>query len=123
MLRQAIAATHVGYFRAGPLTQALIWEWYPLPVSAADFLTGNSDDMALKPTSVTRVDPPLAPSENALVNKTGATNGFGAYIAFIPGRRVGLVILANRNHPTAVRLALARQIITALGIRDVAVEP
>ncbi|WP_428486181.1 class C beta-lactamase [Rhodopila sp.] len=122
-LRRALAATHVGYFRAGPMTQAPIWEWYPLPVSSADFSAGNSDDMVLKPNPVTRIDPPLTPPAAALVNKTGATNGFGTYIAFIPGRRVGLVVLANRNHPTTVRLALARQIFVALGVRDIAVDP
>ena len=120
VLRRALAATHVGYFRAGPMTQALIWEWYPLPVSAADFSAANSDDMLLKPNPVTRIDPPQTPPADALVNKTGATNGFGSYIAFIPGRRIGLVILANRNHPTTARLVLARQIFLALGIRDVA---
>jgi beta-lactamase class C len=122
-LRRALAATHVGYFRAGPMTQALIWEWYPLPVSSADFSAGNSDDMVLKPSPVKRINPPLTPPAATLVNKTGATNGFGTYIAFIPGSRVGLVILANRNHPTTVRLALARQIFAALSVPDIAVEP
>jgi beta-lactamase class C len=122
-LRRALTATHVGYFRAGPMTQALIWEWYPLPVSSADFSAGNNDDMVLRSNPVTRIDPPLPPPAAALVNKAGATNGFGTYTAFIPGRRVGLVILANRNHPTMVRLALARQIFEALGVRDIAVEP
>ncbi|MCP2009531.1 CubicO group peptidase (beta-lactamase class C family) [Duganella sp. HSC-15S17] len=28
-LRQAIAATHIGYFQAGKMTQDLIWEQYP----------------------------------------------------------------------------------------------
>jgi beta-lactamase class C len=121
-LRRALTATHVGYFRAGPMIQALIWEWYLLPVSSADFSAGNSDDMVLRPNPVTRIDPPLPPPAAALVNKAGATNGFGAYTAFIPGRKVGLVVLANRNHPTLVRLTLARQIFVALGVRDIAVE-
>lgn len=123
MLRRAMDATHVGYFRAGPMTQALIWEWYPLPVSSAHFSAGNSDDMVLRPNPVIRLDPPQAAPANSLVNKTGATNGFGAYVAFIPGRKIGLVILTNRNHPTAIRLALARQIFVALGVRDIAVTP
>ena len=123
VLRRAIAATHVGYFRAGPMMQAMIWEWYPLPVTAEDFATGNGDAMVLMPNAVTRVEPPQAPPPNALVTKTGATNGFGAYVAFIPGRKLGLVVLANRNHPTAVRLTLAEQVFAALGVRGIAEKP
>ena len=120
VLRRALFATHKGYFKAGPMTQALIWEWYRLPVSADDFVEGNSDDMALKPQPVTRLDPPQPPPDDALVTKTGATNGFGAYLAFIPERRIGLVLLANRNTPTAERLKLAEEVLAALGVAGVA---
>lgn len=120
LLRRALLDTHTGYFKAGPMTQGLIWEWYRLPVSAADFAAGNSDDMALKPQPVTRLDPPQPPPDDALVTKTGATNGFGAYLAFIPGRRIGLVLLANRNTPTAARLKLAEEVLAALGVAGVA---
>lgn len=122
-LRRALAVTHVGHFRVGPVTQALIWEWYPLPISSEDFEAGNSDAMVLKPNPVTRLDPPQPAPDAALINKTGATNGFGAYVAFIPGRRIGLVLLANRNHPTAERLVLAEQVFAALGAPGVADRP
>lgn len=116
VLRRALAATQVGHVRAGPMVQALIWEWYPLPLSREDFATGNGDAMVLEPNPVTRIEPPLAPPAASLVTKTGATNGFGAYAAFVPGRRTGLVVLANRNHPTALRLRLAERVFAALGV-------
>jgi beta-lactamase class C len=122
-LRRALAATHVGHFRAGPMTQALIWEWYALPITADDLAAGNGDTMVLKANPVTRLEPPRTPPADALVNKTGATNGFGAYVAFITGRRIGLVVLANRNHPTAVRLALAEQVFGALGAQGIPSQP
>jgi len=33
---------------------------------------------------------------NALIEKTGSTNGFRAYIGVIPGQKIGVVILVNR---------------------------
>ncbi len=122
-LRRALAATHIGHVRAGPMTQALIWEWYPYPVSAEDFAAGHADAMVLKPNPVTRLDPPRPPPPDAVVDKTGGTSGFGAYAAFIPGRRIGLVILANRNHETLVRVTLAERIFAALGASGVGGEP
>ena len=57
------------------------------------------------------------------MDKTGGTSGFGAYAAFIPGRRIGLVILANRNHESLLRVALAERIFAALGAPGVGGTP
>ena len=32
-------------------------------------------------------------------NKTGSTGGFGAYVALLPSRELGVVVLANRGYP------------------------
>lgn len=119
LLQRALSATQVGQVQAGPMTQALIWEWYALPVSDDDLAVGDGDAMMLKSTPVTRLDPPRARSTDSRVTKTGATNGFGAYVAFIPGRKIGLVVMANRNHPTAVRLTLAKQVFAALNFQGI----
>jgi beta-lactamase class C len=119
-LQRALAATREGSFQAGPMTQALIWEWYPLPVSAESLAIGNGDAMVFKPNPVTRIEPPRPPPAESLVAKTGGTGGFGSYAAFIPGQGIGLVLLANRQHPTELRIALARQVFVALKARGVA---
>jgi beta-lactamase class C len=50
-----------------------------------------------------------------LINKTGSTNGFAAYVAFVPARRLGIVLLTNKNFPIAARVRAAFEILTQLG--------
>ncbi|WP_370888687.1 class C beta-lactamase [Caballeronia sp. RCC_10] len=112
--QRAIIATHTGYFVAGPMTQDLIWEQYPYPAQLQALLDGNSPAMALEAQRVERMQPPQAPRGDVWINKTGSTNGFGAYVAFVPGQHVGIVMLANRNIPNTERVAAAYAIVTAL---------
>jgi len=93
----------------------LIWEQYPYPVELKQVLAGNSDAMAYQATKVIELNPPLQPQANALINKTGSTNGFAAYVAFVPAQKLGIVILANKNYPIAPRVTAAYQILTQLG--------
>ena len=71
------------------MTQDLIWEQYQYPAALPDLLEGNSDKVSLEANPVVKLDPPLPPGENVLINKTGSTNGFAAYAAFVPGKKVG----------------------------------
>jgi beta-lactamase class C len=112
--QRAITGTHTGYFKAGPMTQDLIWEQYPYPVAQKALLQGNAPEMVLHATPVTAIEPPLPPMDQVWINKTGSTNGFGSYVAFVPAKRMGIVILANRNFPIEDRVAAAYRILTAL---------
>lgn len=113
-LRRAIIDTHTGYFKAGPMTQDLIWEQYPYSVTLQTLLDGNSSAMALNATPVTAITPPQPPRADVWINKTGSTNGFGAYVAFIPQKRLGIVMLANKNYPNEQRVSAAYWILTSL---------
>ncbi|MDA0575759.1 beta-lactamase [Burkholderia gladioli] len=113
-LQRAVTQTHTGYFQAGPMTQDLIWEQYPYPVALKTLLTGNGPAMLFKGMKVTEIRPPEAPRDDVWINKTGSTNGFSSYVAFVPAKRMGIVILANRSYPIEDRVAAAYRILTAL---------
>ncbi|WJN57832.1 class C beta-lactamase [Pseudomonas sp. SO81] len=113
-LRQAIATTHQGHYRVGDMTQGLGWERYTYPISLQRLQAGNSSQMALQPHTAERFAKPQAAEGDLLLNKTGSTNGFGAYVVLLPARATGLVILANRNYPNAERVRIALQILSTL---------
>lgn len=113
-LRRAVTASHTGYFKIGGMTQALGWEKYPYPLELDQLLSGNSADMASKPHEATRLAPPQMGEQAELINKTGSTRGFGAYVAFVPSKGIGVVMLANRNYPNPERIKAAYRILTAL---------
>jgi len=113
-LGRAIAATHSGYYRVGAMTQDLIWEQYRYPVSLGTLLQGNSESMIFDEKSVRPIEPPSRPTNDVWIDKTGSTNGFSAYVAFVPRRKIGIVLLANRSYPIPSRVATAYRILSRL---------
>lgn len=61
---------------------------------------------------------PLAPQSvgpAGLFNKTGSTTASApAYVAFVPDRHIGIVMLANKNLPIAARVTAAHAVLSAL---------
>ena len=113
-LQKAIAMTHTGFYAVGEMTQGLGWESYAYPVTGQALLTGNSPAISLETNPVTGFATPRVMGEQRLYNKTGSTNGFGAYVAFVPARGIGIVMLANRNYPNAARVEAAYTILQQL---------
>ena len=108
-IRQAIENTHIGYFKVGAMTQGLGWEQYAYPVKLETLLQGNSSKMALESHAVTLIKQPKIASQSTYFNKTGSTNGFGAYAAFVPQHKIGMVMLANTNVPNEARIKATYQ--------------
>ncbi|WP_431222500.1 class C beta-lactamase [Serratia sp. L9] len=114
ILQQAIANSQARYFRVGSLFQGLGWEMYDLPINSQAVIAASGNDIALQPQKAEVLTPPSLAKPATWVHKTGSTNGFGAYIAFIPEKKVGIVMLANKNYPNPVRVAAAYHILQAL---------
>jgi beta-lactamase class C len=113
-LQQAIALTHSAYYSVGDMTQGLGWEMYRYPITLDRLLDGNSTPMAMEAHKVQWLNPPQAQPQNVLINKTGSTGGFGAYVVYVPSKEIGIVMLANKNFPNAQRVRIAHQILSAL---------
>lgn len=118
MLQAALNNTRKRYFSVGQMTQGLIWEEYAMPVDLPTLQEGNAPKLILNPTPVSVKTPAATPDSNVWVNKTGATNGFGAYVAFVPEERFGVVLLANKNYPNAERVEIAHKIYSNLAGRQ-----
>lgn len=112
-IENALERTHTKYFDTDTFTQAVGWEGYDYPVSLSQLLKGNSSDVILNAK-------PVQASESGTLgrdvwyNKTGSTGGFGAYVAYVPSEKIGIVILANKNYPNAERVEAAYNIISSV---------
>lgn len=109
----ALARTRLSEYETAHYSQAMIWEGYSWPVNAAELAVGNSSDMAMSRQPMTKVDARQLDG-NVFLNKTGATNGFGSYVAMVPSEKIGVVVLANRNYPNPVRAEATRELIEQL---------
>ncbi|MCG6239592.1 class C beta-lactamase [Vibrio diabolicus] len=112
-IENALERTHTKYFDTDTFTQAVGWEGYDYPVLLSQLLKGNSSDVILNAK-------PVQASESGTLgrdvwyNKTGSTGGFGAYVAYVPSEKIGIVILANKNYPNAERVEAAYNIISSV---------
>ncbi|NIA71577.1 beta-lactamase [Pelagibius litoralis] len=117
-LKAALERTRQGQSKTAYYVQAMIWEQYPWPVGVEQMVKGNGYDFILKPQPVEPIDPPLPPQQNVILNKTGSTFGFGGYVALLPGKGLGVVVLANRNFPNEARIRATYDLIQSLQAVD-----
>ncbi len=108
--------------KAGPLYQGLGWDLFDLPAEPAAldavFDTVLAPDFG-KATAATLLNPATSAANTSAthklyVHKTGATNGFSSYAAFIPAKGTGIVLLANKSFSIQARVKAAYQILQQL---------
>ncbi len=87
---------------------------YPLPTNLAALLAGNSVETITQPQPIDINNSPQVALHNGWINKTGSTNGFGAYIVFIPAKNAGIVMLANKYYPNVERVKAAYAILDSV---------
>ena len=93
--------------------QGLGWEVHPLEANdVSDLLSGV--DVSLDPVTVTEVYSKPRYSGDMLIDKTGMTVGFRTYIAVIPNKKTGIVILANKSIPGGAIVHTGREILFKL---------
>jgi beta-lactamase class C len=109
--RQAIIESHRGYFRLNAMTQALAWEMFSYPTTLETLLEGITSSVVMENNPVQPIEPPEISAAPTLFHKTGSTNGFGAYVLFVPSLQIGIVMLANRSYPNAARITAAYTIV------------
>ena len=113
-LKQGIALAQSRYWRVGAMYQGLGWEMLNWPVDAKTVVGGSDNKVALAPLPVAEVNPPAPPVKASWVHNTGSTGGFGSYVAFIPEKQLGIVMLANKSYPNPARVEAAYRILDAL---------
>ncbi|WP_428980741.1 class C beta-lactamase [Erwinia billingiae] len=114
VLKKSLLTAQKGYYQVGNLRQGLGWEMYDWPTNPQTIIADSANDVALKPREVRALVPARAATPASWIHKTGSTNGFGTYIAFIPAEKLGIVMLANKNYPNPTRVEAAANILQAL---------
>lgn len=114
ILQQGIQLAQSRYWQTGDMYQGLGWEMLDWPVNPDIIINGSDNKIALAARPVKPITPPTPAVRASWVHKTGATGGFGSYVAFIPEKELGIVMLANKNYPNPARVTAAWQILNTL---------
>lgn len=91
--------------------QGLGWQIHKLESRDISGLLNVSNARDLGPIDVQEIYTRPVYNGDALIDKTGATKGFRAYIAVIPNKKSGIVILVNKDVPNSAIVKTAREIL------------
>jgi beta-lactamase class C len=89
--------TETTYLHVGTTEQALGWQAHDLKGDQIKLLLSGTENLGLQSHPVKGVFADNVFNGDQLIDKTGATGGFHNYIATIPSKKTGIVILTNRD--------------------------
>lgn len=114
-ISDAMRMTQTAYVKTDKMSQGLGWSIYPINKSSMHDLMNPELYGSLGPTKATTLDKKSQKFDAyALIDKTGGSEGFRSYIAVIPGRKSGVVVLANRYIPNGEIVKIGREILFSL---------
>lgn len=93
------------------VSQGLGWQVHAIDSSSDIKALLQVRDLNFGSAPVSEVLPRSFYSGKVLADKTGASNGFRAYIAVIPDKKSGIVILLNKNVSSPAVVKMAREIL------------
>ncbi|MBV9575750.1 MAG: serine hydrolase [Gammaproteobacteria bacterium] len=102
--------TQTAYVQIGDKMQGLGWQIQDM-TSANQINLLHTNEPNIDPIEVDEIYDKPTFNGDALIDKTGSTNGFRAYIAVIPNKKSGIVMLANKYVPMSVIVDTAREIL------------
>lgn len=115
VIHNAMQITQTPYVALPDSQQGLAWEIHLLNPQTKKALLNAPEQNVFGPLPAQRLttEQRIFNGDN-LMDKTGATNGFRAYIAVIPNQKAGIVILTNRYIPNGAIVNAGRKILLNL---------
>lgn len=106
--------TQTAYIAAGDTDLGLGWQIHEISSEKVKSLLNDNNALGLETVHVSDVYADPTFDGNSLIDKSGTTDGFRSYIAVIPNRKTGIVILTNRRVNGSKIVSAAREILFKL---------
>lgn len=111
-ISDAVRLTQIAYAKTNTMSQGMAWLIYPITPKNQKDLLNPEMNRSMGPVDAKFIDKSEQRYDgNALIDKTGGTEGFRSYIAIIPNRQSGVVILANRYISNGEIIKVGREIL------------